>query len=372
MDQPRQAALPLAFTGSGSEYFRIWIVNLLLTILTLGIYSAWAKVRRLKYFHQNTRLAEASFNYHGEPMAILKGRILALALLMAWNFAPLDQIWGLAIGLTLAAIWPWIVVRSIRFRRRNSSYRNVRFRFDGRTRELYLPFVLLLGVFLVSTMVFYPGSDPDGAGVSGALIAVGILATVMLLLIWPHFHFMLQQFSAAHTLFGGTRFRFAARAWDFYKVYLLLLAAFAGALLLLAVPFVVARETSGKGDMATFILVLVTGIVLFYGLLLFVGPYFQVRFQNLIWNNVSLAEHRFESHARVWALFRITLVNLILIVLTLGFYRPFAVIRTLRYRIEAVRLLPAGDLDSFVAGSEAAVAAFGEEAVDLFDFDLAL
>ena len=39
---------PVRFVGTGSEYFRIWIVNLLLTIVTLGIYSAWAKVRRLE------------------------------------------------------------------------------------------------------------------------------------------------------------------------------------------------------------------------------------------------------------------------------------------------------------------------------------
>src|SRR5437016_993839 len=37
------------FTGTGSEYFRIWVVNLLLTILTFGVFSAWAKVRRLQY-----------------------------------------------------------------------------------------------------------------------------------------------------------------------------------------------------------------------------------------------------------------------------------------------------------------------------------
>ena len=32
----------IVFTGKASEYFGIWIVNVLLTILTLGIYSAWA------------------------------------------------------------------------------------------------------------------------------------------------------------------------------------------------------------------------------------------------------------------------------------------------------------------------------------------
>jgi uncharacterized membrane protein YjgN (DUF898 family) len=70
-----------AFTGSGSEYFRIWVVNLLLTVLTLGIYSAWAKVRRLQYFDRNTLLAGASFDFHGDPKAILKGRLLGVALL---------------------------------------------------------------------------------------------------------------------------------------------------------------------------------------------------------------------------------------------------------------------------------------------------
>ena len=38
--QPRE--LDFRFTGKTGEYFRIWIVNLALTILTLGIYSAWA------------------------------------------------------------------------------------------------------------------------------------------------------------------------------------------------------------------------------------------------------------------------------------------------------------------------------------------
>ena len=46
--------LPLEFRATGAEYFRIWIVNLLLTIITLGIYSAWAKVRRLRYFYGST------------------------------------------------------------------------------------------------------------------------------------------------------------------------------------------------------------------------------------------------------------------------------------------------------------------------------
>ena len=73
------------FTGNGTEYFGIWMVNLLLTILTLGIYSAWAKVRRMQYFYRNTYLNEASFDYHGTAIDILKGRIIGITLFASYS-----------------------------------------------------------------------------------------------------------------------------------------------------------------------------------------------------------------------------------------------------------------------------------------------
>ena len=60
---------PFRFTGSGGEYFRIWLVNVLLSIVTLYVYSAWAKVRTNRYFHGNTVLDGSSFEYHARPPA---------------------------------------------------------------------------------------------------------------------------------------------------------------------------------------------------------------------------------------------------------------------------------------------------------------
>jgi Bacterial protein of unknown function (DUF898) len=34
---------PVEFSATAGEYFSIWIVNLGLTIATLGVYSAWAR-----------------------------------------------------------------------------------------------------------------------------------------------------------------------------------------------------------------------------------------------------------------------------------------------------------------------------------------
>src|ERR1700742_5249025 len=77
----------LRFTGTGASYFGIWIVNLLLTIVTLGIYSAWAKVRRLQYFYRNTQLADSSFDFQGSPIKILIGRVTAVLLFVGYNIS---------------------------------------------------------------------------------------------------------------------------------------------------------------------------------------------------------------------------------------------------------------------------------------------
>src|SRR2546423_14659508 len=67
------------FTGTAAEYFRIWIVNLFFTLATLGIYSAWAKVRKRRYFYGSTRLDGDGFDYFASPKAILNGRIIAFS-----------------------------------------------------------------------------------------------------------------------------------------------------------------------------------------------------------------------------------------------------------------------------------------------------
>src|SRR5271154_1264459 len=97
---PARAPEQVHFTGTGGEYFGIWIVNLLLTIVTLGIYSAWAKVRRLQYFYRHTEVAGSSFDFHGSAPRILIGRVIAFVMLIAYNYSVrLHSIWTLVIIL---------------------------------------------------------------------------------------------------------------------------------------------------------------------------------------------------------------------------------------------------------------------------------
>jgi len=124
--------LPFEFRGNGGEYFRIWIVNLLLTIVTLGIYSAWAKVRRLRYFYGNTYLDGHSFEFHGRPLAILKGRLIVFAAYLVFAFSAQlkPAIAFVMIPLAIFGV-PWIIMKSRLFQTRMTSYRNIRFNFHG-------------------------------------------------------------------------------------------------------------------------------------------------------------------------------------------------------------------------------------------------
>jgi hypothetical protein len=76
--------LNIEFSGSAGEYFRIWVVNLCLTLVTLGLFSAWAKVRKKRYFYSCTKLDNTPFQYLGRPIPILKGRLIAGAAFLAY------------------------------------------------------------------------------------------------------------------------------------------------------------------------------------------------------------------------------------------------------------------------------------------------
>ena len=115
------------FRGSGGEYFRIWIVNVALMLVTLGIYSAWAKVRTRRYFYGNTFVAGHSFDYHASPVRILIGRVIALLLLGAYNlavsFSPFAIIPAM---IVLGFAIPWLIVASRRFNATPPSWRACR------------------------------------------------------------------------------------------------------------------------------------------------------------------------------------------------------------------------------------------------------
>ena len=99
--------LNIRFTGSGSEYFRIWVVNLLLILVTAGLYYPWAKVRRLRYFYGNTVVGAHPLDFHGDPKRMLRGFLLIALLLLIYSVAgKVSPTAGLVAFVILVVVWP--------------------------------------------------------------------------------------------------------------------------------------------------------------------------------------------------------------------------------------------------------------------------
>jgi uncharacterized membrane protein YjgN (DUF898 family) len=336
---------PVEFTATSGEYFRIWIVNLALTIVTLGIYSAWAKVRKRRYLYGHTRIAGEGFEYRARPLPILMGRLIALALflavLAAFRFVPLFSAhpWlkNLAAVIGFVVVGPWIIVRSFRFNAFNAAYRNVRMKFDA----TYTDCLRVVGVY-------------------GWLLLVPIL--------YPYLKRRLVEFAVTRHFYGTAPF--ALDRTTFWKPFIdayakaIVIGILAGLLVLVSAFLNAGAGERGAGPF-------LVGLVLFYAAFLLALAYLRARTINIVWNSISIGTIRFQSSLKPSDLMGIYFSNLAAIVLTLGLAIPWAVIRTHRYRASKTTVIAAGSFDSFVQGEERQVGAAGEEIGEMFDLDIA-
>jgi uncharacterized membrane protein YjgN (DUF898 family) len=304
-------------------------VNLCLTILTLGIYSAWAKVRTTRYFWASTRLGDASFDYLANPIAILKGRLIVLSFFATyWVLAIVFPSADFAFGLLFLAALPWAVVRSLVFRARNTAYRNIRFDFRGQYSDAAWVYVLL-----------------------------PLLMTVTLGLIYPYLVHQQKRLLVAYSAYGTARFAFAGHVREFYGLFGRVLLIVIGSILVLVAAMRVASPAA-----------VIAGPPLY----LFLFAYMSAGLSNLVYNGTFLQGNAFRSELRAGELFSIYLTNVIGIVLTVGLFIPWARVRTARYRIEKLSLRTRGDLDSFVAQQLEEVGTVGAEFGDVLDIDIGL
>ncbi len=341
----------MSFTGSGGEYFRIWIVNIALTIVTLGIYSAWAKARRLEYFYRNTRLGGSGFDYHGTPIAILKGRIIGAILFGAYSFsARLGPRYLLGSIVVIALVMPFLLNRALRFRFANSSYRGVRFGFHGSTAEAYRVFLL------------WP---------LAALLTLGIL--------WPVAHRRIKQYEHAHATYGRTPFNIGVKIAPFYGVYVAAWLMMTATVLMAGAGFAVAfmsviAKNGGKmpATPPAFNIPLMIGIAVVYITgIIGTQAFVTCRIQSLVWNHTGLGDrHSFTCELGAGKFMGLLLTNTLAIVGTLGLFTPFAQVRMAQFMINGMSMISRGTLDDVAADTDTTVSALGEESVGFFDFDI--
>ena len=351
------------FHGNGSDYFRIWIVNLLFSILTLGIYSAWAKVRTKRYFYGNTELAGDRFEYLADPVAILKGRLIGVALLILYTLSGfLSTQASLAAGLVLALLLPVIFVQALRFNAYNSAWRGIRFGFDGRVEQAYVVYLLL-----------------------------PILSLLTLGLALPWVMHKINQFQIDNHRFGETSALATARPGGFYRIALISLGIF----IVLFIVFIVAsaivlfaslpldfteslftdldnsEDAIALPDLSTFLLVFLLVYVAFLLIVFVAGLLYEALRFCLVFNNIEIADNKIRNSLNATGYYWILLSNLVLTIVTLGFFTPWARVRRARYLLTRM-WLNTTNLESFTASVSDRVSARGDEVGEAFDLGIGI
>lgn len=376
------------FRGTGGEYFAIWLVNILLTAITLGIYSAWATVRRRRYFYGNTELNGDRFDYHAQPMQILKGRLLVIgAVILFYILLFINPLLGMIAMLALLALIPWIIIRSWRYNAIMSSYRGVRFNYLCQTGRaywvlLFCPILLVIGLYAVMIVLGVIGSSLGSPTAIIVLAAITVILFVPMLAAINGILATLQHDLYVNKLrFGTSPFVAKFKKAEFIKIALFSLLIFLPflviALVLVGSFFVSlfqmalfggmsdamlqAQMANNIGSLFMMMLVLLLGVMVS-------SSYMVVAQRNYVFNQTTLqGEVKLRSSMQTLPYMGLLITNSLITVFSLGLAAPVAHVRHARYIAESTQV--EGDLSllSVQAHHDTANTAIAEEAVQALD-----
>ena len=399
-------AHPIKFTGSGGAYFRVWIVNVLLSIVTLGLYTPWARRRTAQYFYSHTQVAGSPLEFTAQQRRMVAGFLAFAALYLAYQLA-VETGQDLASGLLLfgfAALAPFLWASAMRFRLGATRWRGVRMAFTATWKEVYAASWPVFAIAALWTAAFLAaaalapdmpagtaapqGKLPRLPAPGAATLALFALAALLSLLCVIRLEYNYRRLLVACARIGGQVGHWKPRYRDFVRVWLaavgvfvlcvlalaLLTAALAGSSVWLLPQLMTGARAAGGGVGA----VLLAMVLVFFGTLLFMllaslpaRAYREARMFQLVWNNIgdsriARARTRLRTAAFVW----LRVKNLLLTLLTLGLYRPFAVASEYAAKVDSVTLYVKGGTDQLVGELVKQQGAFGDAAADALGLDL--
>lgn len=347
--EPREIApaeLKPVFTGRVGEIYRIFIVNLLLTIVTLGIYRFWAKVRNRKYLWSHVSVAGDSFEYTGTGRELFFGFLIIL----------------------VAVVLPLVVVNTVAQVMLGKGH-------PGALALFHLAFYALI-VFLIGVGTYaairYRLSRTLWRGIRGGLdgsrsayglrfLGYGALAFISCGFCLPLMQVRLAQYLYSHMEFGSGRFAFQASVWPLFRrfvwipiFYVLMGASVGGA--------VAAGRFASKGLLA----VAVIAAVVFLILLIVAAVRYAAASLRYIYSRVAFDGLRFRYDISAWRLFRYAAGNLVILVFTLGLGFPIVLVRMARIVTDNLTIVGTIDFDAIEQNTEPR-SRFGEGLASAFD-----
>lgn len=243
------------YHGTGGSLFGLVFVNGLLTVLTLGIYSFWAKNKVREFHYSHTEVDGDRFAYHGTGAELFSGALKASAIMIVLGlvYSVLTTLLGarnspgvliattltfyIGIGLLIC----FAINNARRYRLSRSSWRGIRFSFHGDSAE-FLKLMVKGTLFSIVTLGFYTpyfqnqrraflvnnsrfGTEPfeyraDGSELMGEYIKAFLLTIPTLGLCWIWYSAFKQRYLWGNTTMRGGRFRSSVTGGELFKLHL--------------------------------------------------------------------------------------------------------------------------------------------------------
>lgn len=308
----------LHFLGQGGKLFSVYLINMILTVVTLGLYYPWAKVAIMKYMYEETEFEGSRFTFHGTGKEIFMGFIKAVLIfgalysamfLLVLTKEPALIIMGVVVfALMMLVMIPFSIHGSVKYRMSRTSWRGIHFGYRGDRNELMKKFIVN-GLITLFTLGFY-----------GPWMAIKIRKYIM-----------------DNIRFGNVEFRYEAHGSDYFVLHL-------------------------KGYFLTYITL---GVYSFW---------YAKNLFNFWVNNTYLLQNgrqaKLRSTATGGAYFELIVPNILLILLTFGLGTPWAMVRTMNFVLDNVVIEGELDTDNILQTEKSYKDATGTEVADMLDLDL--
>lgn len=187
----------LHFHGETIPYFGIVVINVVYTVLTLGLYYPWAKTKLRNYIWSEISLEGTRFVYNGTGKELFKGFIIVYSIFalvlgfpyLLMNTPAIGFIGLIVFYLFLIFVLPFAIYAGWRYRVSRTSWRGIFFSFHGKFSQFAKTFYLH-----------------------------GLLAFVSFGIYYPWFRVKIQDYLISHTTFGDIEFDFQGEGSELFGI----------------------------------------------------------------------------------------------------------------------------------------------------------
>lgn len=361
---PIPPAIPITqvqYHGKAGQVFRLHLMNLLMNVITLGIYSFWGKTRIRRYMTSHVSILDDRFEYTGTGKELLYGWLKAMLIffpLIVCMSIPFVNFFGIFLFMAILSV---AVYLALRYRLSRTKWRGIRFRLAGSLKEFFiLSFKrTLINIFTLGIKI--PKSD---------------------ILIWSYI--------ANNMSYGDLKFSYKGDHTKLRRAHLTTMAILIACVLGSLAPIItvgikegikkseikytertqaaetlekspstaspdqmvpVEKTVPKKSELEPEMLAL--GLLFYVGLGL--GLLARLWYYAALWREkirgLYLGNVRFKTDVTAGGLAKLFVTNLLIVIFTLGLGKPIAAHRTLRYYATNMRI--GGDLKNLVAHQEA-------------------